>query len=308
MLLSQLKCMIDRRRPCWPMFIGYLIWCSGSGAPPAAQAPAQPVANLPALLAQVQANVAKNGKLLEQYTSDEFWHNRNFDKNGKITLDESAKYENVFVEGLPYRKKVEANGKPLAGKEAAAEEERYEKAVSERRLMTTEQKRMSLHMTWHSSLPMCCLSTLFSNRIAGYEQVGGREMVVVESVPRAGAKPSNDDERSALGWREKSWIDLADAMLARVEAESLVDKNHMVRGMTIRMDFDRAIDAPATDGNAERPVWLLRSITNQFRFRFLWAEGSGITEQSWTNYKKFHVDIRLLEDTVTPTNDGPRVQ
>ena len=133
-------------------------------------------------------------------------------------------------------------------------------------------------------------------------------MVVVESVPRVGAKPSNDDERSALDWKEKSWIDLADAMFARVEAESLVDKNHMARGMTIRMDFDRAIDAPAGDGNAERAVWRLRSITNQFRFRFLWVEGSGITEQSWTNYKKFHVDIRLLEDTVTPTIDGPGVQ
>lgn len=260
---------------------------------------------LNAFLAHVQANVAFNARLTQQYTSDEFFHNRNFDKNGTTTVDESAKYENVFVEGLPYRKRVEANGKPLAGKEANAEQTRYDKAVRERRAMTTEQKRMSLHRTWHFSLPMCCLATLFSNHLVGYEQIDGRDVLVVESFPRPDAKPADKNERGALGWKQKSWIDLADAMFARIEAESLSDQNHIAKGATVRMDFERVIDTQPGEGQKNRAVWLLRAHTSQFRFKLLWVAATGTTEQTWSNFKKFHVDMRLLDDSVVPIDEEP---
>ncbi len=220
-----------------------------------------------------------------------------------VTVDESAKYENVFVEGLPYRRKVEADDKPLSGKEADAEEKRYEKAVRERRSMTTEQRRMTLHKSRHFSLPICCLANLFSNHITGYEQIDGRNMVVIESVPRVGANPSNEDERSALAWKQKSWIDLDDAMFARIEAESLTDRNHMEKGMTIRLDFERLLDTRPGNTRDVRAVWLLRNSSSQFRFKVLWIGATGTTEQIWSNFKRFHVDIRLLEDTIAPIDD-----
>lgn len=295
--------MVHVRFSRWILFIGFLWWCAEFGLC-AAQVPALSDADLPALLARLKAKRVVNGKLAEQYTSDEFWHNLNFDKSGKTTVDESAKYENVFVEGLPYRKKIEANGKPLAGKAAAAEEGRYEKAVRERRGMTTEQKRMSLHKTWHSSLPDCCLATLFSNHIAGFEQIDGRDAVVVESVPRPDAKPKDDAERSALGWKQKSWIDLTETMFARMEVESLNDTNHMGKGTTTRIDFERVIDSAPDGDQAGQVVWLPRRIVSKGRFKMLWMDIRMTTEQTWTNYKKFHVDMRLLEDTVTQVGEG----
>jgi hypothetical protein len=255
------------------------------------------------LLARMKSNFSANGKLTQQYTSDELWHNRNFDKNGKVTLDESTKYENVFVEGLPYRRKVEANGKPLSGKEAEAEENRYEKAVKERRGMSLEEKRRGLHYSFHSSLPMCCLTTLFENRIVKNETINGRDTVVVESVPKAGTKPANEEEKSALNWKETTWIDAQDAMMARLEVESLTDRGRFAKGMTARIDFERRVDAPASEGRPEQTVWLQRDSISHARLKILWIDVADTTEDTWSNFKKFHVDMRFLDDSIQPLPD-----
>lgn len=248
----------------------------------------------------MKASQQKNGKLAQQYTSDEFWHNVNFDKNGKKTVDESAKYEHVFVEGLPYRKKVEVNGKPLSGKAAQEEEKRYEKAVEQRRGMSIAQKRHWYRgeFGFSYSLPICCLSTLFDNRIVRHETIDGRDTIVVESTPKLDAKPANDAEKSSLNWKETTWIDADEAMPARIEVESLKDTGHVVKGMTNRLDFVRLIGTPAPDGQPPPAVWLLESFVGKFRFKFLWVGATGETDQTWSNFKRFHVDMRLLEDTV----------
>jgi hypothetical protein len=253
---------------------------------------------LPALLARMSSNRDANRELSQQFTSDELWHNRNFGKNGQITEDDAAKYENVFVEGLPYQRKVEQNGKPLTGDAAAAEEKRYEQAVAERRRMSLEEKRRGLHWSLHSSLPMCCLTTLFENRIVRHETIEGRDTVVVESTPRADARPANRDEKTSLNWKETTWIDSEDAMPARIVVESLADQEHLAKGNSLQLDFDRVADAPASDGLPERAVWLLRHCISRFHLKMPWSGTSGTTEQTWSNFKKFRVDMRLLDDSV----------
>ncbi len=261
-------------------------------------------ANLPALLARMHDNMARNGKLAQQYTSDELWHNVNYDKNGKKTLDESAKFENVFVEGLPYRRKVEENGKPLTGKAAEEEQKRYDKTVEERRKMSSEEKRHGLHWSFHFSLPICCLATLFDNRIVGHEEIGGRDTVVVESTPKPDARPANDAEKSTLNWKETTWIDAADAMPAQFEAESLRDVGRIAKGMTNRFDFERLVDTPASATRPESAVWLLQSVVGHYRFKLLWIGVTGEGDQTWSNFKKFHVDMRLLDDSMQEVPAG----
>lgn len=254
--------------------------------------------DLQSLLIRMQANQQANLLLQQQYTSDELWHNRNFDKNGKLTLDETAKYENIALEGLLYRRKVEQNGKPLSGKEVAAEQARYNKAVAERRAMTPAQKRLSLHRSYNFSLPLAYLATLFDNRALRREQLNGRDTLVVESTPKADAKPANDAEKSSLDWKETTWIDIADAMPARFEAEQLVDKKQFLKGLTIQMDDVRIVDAAGVNGASAKPIWLLNRTVARGQFKMMWIKVSYVTEQSWSNFKRFHVDMRLLDDTM----------
>jgi hypothetical protein len=256
--------------------------------------------DLPALLARMQASRLANWDLEQQYTSEELWHNRNWDKNGNSTLDKTAKFENLFVEGLPYRRKVEENGKPLAGTEAEVEEKHYEQAVTERKNLSPEDKRGVRQKNFRSSLPDCCLATLFENRIVRHETIDGRDTIVVESVPKHGARPANQDEKSALNWKETFWIDSIEAMPVRMEAESLADQNHMAKGTNLRFDFVRIVDTAAGKDHPERAVWLERAFIGHLRLKMLWMSGTATTEQTWSNFKKFHVEMRLLDESIQP--------
>jgi hypothetical protein len=269
--------------------------------------------DLNALLERMEQHSKVNGKLAEQYTSVMFWHNRNFDKSGKTTVDESAKYENVFVEGLPYSRKVEKNGKPLTGKDADWEQKRYDKAVEERKKMSLEEKRHSLHVTFHFSLPISYLTTLFDNRALRRETIDGRETLVVESTPRADAKPQDKQAKTALDWKQTTWIDLQDEMPVRFIAEKLNDENHGLKGTTIQFDYLRLVDKTAEGSTPEQPVWLEKEFKSKFRMKMFFINADGITEQSWSDFKKFHVDMRLLldsveevEEEVKPAADQPR--
>jgi hypothetical protein len=253
---------------------------------------------LQTLLKRMAQQIAANDKLSQQYTSEELWHNLNFNKDGKKTLDESANYENIIVEGLSYRRKIEQNGKPLEGKAAEEEETRYDKAVTERRAMSWAEKRhlFQTHSTFE--FPLEWLAILFNNRIVGCEQIDGRDTVVVESTPLPNAHPSSEAEQHVLDMKEKTWIDVADAMPVRIEVEALKNRGHVEKGFTFRLEFQRVIDQPVSDGRPERPVWLIRSSVVHFSGKLFFVKVQGITEQTWSNYKRFHVDVRLLEDSV----------
>jgi hypothetical protein len=264
-----------------------------------AQSPATAPVDLPALLARMKTAMHANARLAQQYTSDELWHNLNYNKKAKLTDDESARYENVFVEGLPYHRKVEQNGKPLTGKAAEKEEARYEKAVRERRSLSLQQKRSLFHFTTHYySWPLCCLATLFENCIVRHELVNGRDTVVVESTPKAGAHPANDNERSSLDWKETTWIDVAEAMPARIEVALLTDTSHMEKGATNRIEFTRIDDDSAGADKPTSVVWLQSHFLATFHFKAMWMNLSGTSEQTWSNFKRFHVDMRLLDNSV----------
>jgi hypothetical protein len=255
-------------------------------------------ADLPALLKRMQINMTANERLAQQFTSDERWRNRTSFKEGSWGSDHTARFENMFVEGLPYRRKVEAGGKPLSAEEAAAEQKRLDQTAAERRAMTLEEKKKLFHWDYHSSLPLCCLATLFENRIVRQEEIGGREVVVVESQAMSNAKPATAEEKSSVDWKETTWIDLEDAMPSRVEAELLKGQEHFEKGMTVHIDFVRWAGPAATKGAAPQGVWLQGYSVSHFRFWTPLNKGFGITEKTWSNFKRFQVDVRLLEEPV----------
>jgi hypothetical protein len=254
--------------------------------------------DLAELLAHLQERMAANYKLTQQYTSDETKHDENFDKSGKKTSEHTTKFENMVVEGLLYRREVERDGKPLSGKDAAEEQKRYDEAVAERRAMKEGHRPLLLSRTYNSDLPMTYLETLFDNRVLRTESVNGRETVVVESLPKPDAKPKNVGEKSALDWKQTTWIDLADGVPARFEVELLRDRKNFQKGLTLRTDFTRRVDEPGADGTADRAVWLQTAQRWDIKLKMLWMSAAGRGETAWTNFKKFRVDMRLLEETL----------
>lgn len=240
------------------------------------------------LLKRVVANLKAHDLRSQNYTFTEDYHNINYDKKLKTRLDETAKYETVSVEGTPYRKKIEENGKPLSGKAAEEEETRYRATVAERRRINSEPQQTPSHRevrlpTYYEKWP-----ELFIASKNGDTMVDGRQVMKLTLTPRAGIQPASDGERDALQTTIQLWIDKADEHPVRLKREYLRDGIFMLRGGTVELFWQK--DANGT--------YLLTQALTRYRMKDLWEIVSGETDQQFSNYKRFSVDVKVTPESV----------
>lgn len=236
------------------------------------------------LLRAAVPRTLKNRRDAMAYTYQINYRNLNFTERGKLLTDYSAKYDVIFVGGLPYRRLTEENRKPLSAQQAAEEDRRYEQTFAERSRMSIVQKRDYLKRPWNVDFPLPQLADLFANSVVGEEMVDGRPAIVVQSLPRADAQPVDEEQRRALHKQVKLWIDREDLIISRIEATLVADDASMLKGTTARIDFTRK------DG-----VYLPAESDVHFKAM---AGGSrivkGETREQNQDFHRFHVDVRLL--------------
>ena len=228
------------------------------------------------------------------FTYDIAYRNRNFNTQGKLLIDETARYEVVFVEGLPYRRQIEQDGKQLAGKAAREEIERYQRAFEERSRMTIDQKRSYLRRKHHVDIPLPLIPRLFTSSMVGAEQVDGRGTFVIDCKPREDVHPSDEEERRALRKRVRLWIDRNDQIVSHMEATLIEDDAGFDKGTTARIDFSEV-----------EGVWLPVRSDVEFQARDRLEKIRGETEETNSRFKKFHVDVRLLDGGEVAHDCGP---
>jgi hypothetical protein len=147
-------------------------------------------------------------------------------------------------------------------------------------------------------LPICCLAILFKNRILRHEQINGRDNLVVESRPKFNPGTASPHDRTALDWKETTWIDVNDLIPTRYQVELLKDKNWLLKGSRdrrdyIRMDYKSDPNAPPTC-----TVWLFQSGADHAVLKG--SDGILVIDSDDTayNYKKFIGDIHMVPNSV----------
>ncbi len=257
---------------------------------PAADSSAVNLQDADSILSVAVPRTLRNRRESMAYTYAVDYRNRNLTLRGKLLTDYAAKYEVIFVAGLPYRRQVEENHRPLSAAAAAEESQRYDQTFAERSRMSLDQKRNYLRRPWNVDVPLPQLIGLFNSRIVGDDIVNGRPAIIVESVPRPDAQPTGEEERRALHKQVKLWIDREDLVASRIEATLVADDALMKTGTVARIDF-----APK-DG-----VWLPTQSDVQFEA----MDGSemvrGETVEANSDFRRFHVDVRLLDPSQTAT-------
>jgi hypothetical protein len=225
-----------------------------------------------------------NHRTAMAFTYDISYRNRNYSPHGELLVDYSAKYEVIFVEGLPYRRQIEENREPLTGAEAAAEQRRYDQTFAERSRMTIDQKRDYLRRPWNVDVPLPMLTSLFTNKVIGEDFVDGRPAVVIESTPRPDANPTDEEQRRALHKRVKLWIDREDLIASRIEATLVADDASMKEGTVARLNYLR-----------REGIWLPAGSDVTFKTVDQGKIVKGETQEVNEDFHRFHVDVRLLE-------------
>lgn len=243
------------------------------------------------LLKRAVANLVSNMLKGENYTFVENYHNINYDKKGKIKVDETAKHETVFIERTPYKRKVEENGKPLSGKAAEEEEKKYQATVAERRRMNAELKQSLFHREYRVNIGYDDWPMLFLASSGGEEIVDGRALIKLTLTPHSDLKPKSESQKDALRTSIQLWIDKADETPVHMRTEYLADGAHMMQGSTVELFWEKE----AKDG-----VYLLMRSLIRYKTKYLWATIPGETEQKFSNYKRFSIDVKITPEPSQP--------
>jgi hypothetical protein len=244
-----------------------------------------------ALLKRVVANLKAHDLKSQSYTFTEDYHNINYDKKLKIRTDDTAKYETVFVEGTPYKRKVEENGKPLSGKTAEEEEKKYQATVTERRRMNAELKQTPFQREYRLPSVYEEWPNLFAATSRGEGILDGRPVLRIVLTPKSNIQPETDAQKDALQTSIQLWIDNVDEHPVHIKREYIRDGAYMLRGGAIELFWQK---------DPQNGTYLLTQALTRYRVKYLWETVTGETDQQFSNYKRFGVDVKVTPEPSQP--------
>ena len=232
---------------------------------------------------------------MKDYTWQAHSVEKRLDSRGKVVSTKREAWETLMLDGQPYRRTLERDGKPLRPEEQRSEQKRLDRetrrlssetpAEKQRRMEEAERRRRR-EFAFLSEIP-----DLFDLRFEGDSTVDGRSVWVVSGAPRPGAKAKSGDAKMLLKLRGRMWIDKGTYQWARVEAETTD---------TISWGLFLASLNPGA-----RMVFEQTEVSSELWFpKRLLLTGSGRVglikklaqddEIEWSNYRKFSVDSKIV--------------
>jgi hypothetical protein len=240
---------------------------------------------------------------MKDYTWQARSAEKHLDAHGKVESTKREAWETVMLDGQPYRRTLERDGKPLSASEQRSEQKRLDKesrrlssesAAEKQKRMDEAEKNRRREFAFLSEIP-----DLFDLKLEGESTVDGRPVWVVSGVPRPGAKAKSSDAKMLLKVRGRMWIDKATYQWARVEAETT---DTISWGLFLaRLNPGAKMVFEQTEVSPE--LWFPKRLllTGSGRVGLI-KRLSQDTEIEWSNYKKFSVESKI----VTPPATNPK--
>jgi len=238
----------------------------------------------PDLATDAVAHLLESAKQHEHYTFLDTEHDVSY-IDGKSNEEKTTLSETIELEGQPYTRRLQVNGRPLSGKALAHEQQLYDQAIQERR--SVSDVRAQGHKTFqHSSSSVLNRLTLdFTNRVIGHEPMDGRACVQLLFEPKPGVSPAPTKKLTL-------WVDLATHEVLRDDQELLVVENNLLPGSVFSTRFT------PVDGVL---------LEKQFIGNFNWNEPAMhnklihlIATHDFTNYRRFRTTVTISPGPSTP--------
>lgn len=222
---------------------------------------------------------------------------KHLDSHGKVESTKREAWETLILDGQPYRRTLERDGKPLSPEEQRTEQRRLDRemrklssetpAQKQRRLEDAEKQRRR-EFAFLSEIP-----ELYDLRLEGDGTVDGRPVWVVSGAPRPGARPKSSDAKMLMKVRGRMWIDKASYQWAKVEAETT---DTISWGLFLaRLSAGAKMTFEQTEVNSE--LWLPKRLLLTGSGRVGLVKRLARDEEiEWSNYRKFTVDSKIVTD------------
>ncbi|HBY61436.1 MAG TPA: hypothetical protein DEH78_16565 [Solibacterales bacterium] len=242
-----------------------------------------------------------NSERAKDYTFIQREETRKLNGKNAVTSTESETFDVLMIEGRPYQRLVERNGKPLSVKEQQKEEEKYEKTLRDRkrespaernkRLAEVEKERRE-GRAFLKEVP-----DAYRFKLVGEQPLEGREVWVIEAEPRTDYKPRSRRGGLLMKFRGKLWISKGDYQWVRAEAEPI---DTVSFGLFLaRIAKGSKIEFQLMHVNNE--VWMPRSIRLRVDARLaLLKRFHEEQDIDFREYRKFQTDSRVVSAEEIP--------
>jgi hypothetical protein len=132
-----------------------------------------------------------------------------------IETDRSAKgakkFQVTMIEGTPYYRLLELNGRPLAPAREAQQKRKEQQVMAERRSETREQRQKRIDTfekeRRRDNAMMDQLTKAFNFTMVGLRKVRGYSVYVLRATPRPGYKPPTMETQVLTGMHGELWIE-----------------------------------------------------------------------------------------------------
>ena len=220
---------------------------------------------------------------------------RHFDSHKHVTSERQETWETIILDGQPFRRMLERDGKPLPADEQSKEQRKLDKATARLESETSEQKQRSAadfeKARRRDREFLLEIPDAYDLHLDGSDQIDGRDVWVVSGVPKPGYHAKSRDGAALLKIHGKMWIDKVGYQWVRLEAQTA--QTISFGWFLLRLDPGATMTLEQTRVNDD--VWLPKRE---------YLSGSGriglvkriVEEQeiTWSDYKKFHVESKMI--------------
>jgi len=241
-----------------------------------------------------------NATRLRDYTYTENQRTETLDNSGAVVKTVTTTLDVVNLYGRQYGRRIAKDGRPLAGKEKEKADEEFEREVRKRQMETAEErakreaeqeKDRAEARKFLQEIPKACYL-----KLAGTEKIDGLPVWVIEATPRPDFRPTVKHADLLKKMRGKIWIDQTSYQWVRAEAEVL--QPITFGGFLVKLDRGARMTFLQTRVNDE--VWLPAKITARLDGRLLIRRFNVAAEVSYSGYRKFQVDSRVISGEEAP--------
>jgi len=193
-------------------------------------------------------------------------------------------YEELVLSDSSYRRLIAVNDTPLPAEEEQREEQKLQEEIRRReqesadararRIAKYERERNRDRMLMEQ------LTAAFNFKLVGKEQLGDRDVYVIDVTPKPGYRASNLETKLLAGMRGRLWIDAKEFRWVRAEAEAI--RPVYIAGFIARVEPGTRFELEKTP--VEPGVWL----TSHFAARSRATIGFVLPEKKQENERYFN--------------------
>jgi len=239
----------------------------------------------------------ENDKKQRDYTYIQREEEHKLDGQGQVKSSESRTYEIMVLYEEPVRKLIARNNQPLSDSDARKEDEKVQKIIEKRKNESESNRRKRVGKQDHDREEarqfVKEIADAYNFRLAGEENLDGRETVVIDAEPRPGYEPHMKNARFLPKFHFRVWLDRAEKQWVKLDIQCIDTVSvglflaRLHKGSSIQIEQLRVNDE----------VWLPKHVSLKLDARVALLKGINIAEDvSYRDYKKFRTGTRIVPE------------